>query len=81
MTYPISGVPGRIGDFVMRWIQSRIQECRHCSECGDEVTPFTTFCPRCGQENPAKVSRSAVLCLVLGFVSLTLLLSFVMTVL
>jgi uncharacterized OB-fold protein len=72
-----SELAGRIRGSVKQWLHDRLQECLHCSECGAAVTPWDSHCPQCGQENPARVSASAAIGLVIG----TLCLAFAILVL
>lgn len=65
----------RLARLVNQWWQARRHELSHCFECGSPIAPFTTCCPCCGQGNPVKVSRSAVVVLVLGMVALAAVLS------
>jgi uncharacterized OB-fold protein len=80
MTHSSSQLPRRIRGSIVQWFRSRRQECVRCFECGNEITPFTSCCPQCGQANPAKVSLFVVVYLVLGFVLLTFTLSFLIIV-
>jgi hypothetical protein len=59
------------GRFAAHWLQARLQECLHCTECQSGIAPFAAYCPKCGQANPAKVSISAAVYLTLGFAFLT----------
>lgn len=75
MTHSSSELAGRIRSSVKEWFHCRMQECVRCCECGGAVSPWDSHCPTCGQENPARVSASAVVFLVLGFALLSLTLS------
>ncbi len=66
---------GPIRSSVKQWYQNRRQECVHCWQCGGAVTPWETHCPNCGQMDPVRISKSAVVYLVLAFVLLTAALS------
>jgi hypothetical protein len=66
----------RIGGFTKQWFHDRLQESVHCSECESAVTPWDSHCPNCGQENPARVSASAAVFMVLGFAFVAGILSF-----
>jgi hypothetical protein len=68
---PISG-----SSSIKQWFHERLHECVRCCECESAVTPWDSHCPTCGQENPARVSASAAAYLVLGFVFLAFILSF-----
>ena len=61
MTCSSPGFLYRVRDCARQWFHSRWQECVHCRECGSEITPFASHCPKCGQANPAKVSATAVI--------------------
>jgi hypothetical protein len=71
----------RATDSIKRWFHSRLQECRRCSQCEGEITPWASYCPTCGQANPAKVSASAGVYLTLGIVSLALVLTVLFNIL
>jgi hypothetical protein len=75
-----TGLHAVVRDSIRQWFNNRVQECFHCSQCDARVTPFATHCPNCGQTNPAKVSTSAVVGMIIGFVVVTLLLSFLIIV-
>jgi predicted amidophosphoribosyltransferase len=60
---------------IQRWFQSRVQESVHCCQCQSPVSPWDTHCPTCGQANPARVSPSAAVYIVVAFVLLALVLS------
>jgi hypothetical protein len=70
---------GYVRDSIAHWFQNRMQECVRCTGCESTVFPFASSCPKCGQPNPAQVSMSAVVCLVLGFMFLAVVLSVLMT--
>ena len=76
MNHSKSQLPGHSRRSIVRWFQTRMHECVHCSECQNVIFPLTSYCPRCGQVNPAKVSISAAVYLALGFAFLTFTLSF-----
>lgn len=40
------------------WWLARVEESRHCSDCGGDVSPWDTVCPGCGLANPARVHIS-----------------------
>jgi uncharacterized paraquat-inducible protein A len=80
MSHTRSGLPRRSHGSVMRWLRGRMQECVQCSDCQSSIAPFTSHCPNCGQANPAKVSVSAAVYLVLGFALLILMLFVLATV-
>jgi hypothetical protein len=80
MTPSSSGMPPRSRSFITQWLSARVQECVHCSDCQSKIIPFASHCPQCGQANPAKVSVSAAVYLVLGFALLILMLSLLATV-
>ncbi|TWT76982.1 hypothetical protein Pla123a_24070 [Posidoniimonas polymericola] len=46
------------------WLQGRLQECTHCRVCSHDVTPLDHYCANCGQQDPALVSKSAALSVV-----------------
>lgn len=75
MTHSGSELAGRMRDGVKVWLHDRLQETVHCCECESAVTPWDRHCPICGQENPARVSTSAVVYLVLAFVLLAAIIS------
>ena len=81
MTHSTSDLPARVRVSIVRWIQSRMQECTRCRECETEITPFASHCPKCGQANPARVSTSAVVYLAIGFVFVMLMMTLVINVL
>jgi len=59
MTCSSSGFLYRVRNCARHWLHSRLQECVHCRDCGSDITPFASHCPKCGQGNPAKVSATA----------------------
>jgi len=75
MTHSSSALTGHIRDTIKQWFHNRMQECVRCCECQSAVSPWDSHCPRCGQQNPARVSPSAAVYLVLGFALLALILS------
>jgi len=75
MSNSSSALAGRVRHFVRQWFGDRMRECIHCCECENTVTPWDSHCPRCGQENPARVSPLAAVYLVLAFALLALILS------
>ena len=70
MNHSGSEQAGREMGPVRLWFHRRIQECVRCAQCDAAVSPWDSHCPRCGQENPARVSASAAVYLVIGFVVL-----------
>jgi predicted amidophosphoribosyltransferase len=66
----------RIRSSTKQWFTDRLRESVHCSECESAVTPWDSHCPNCGQESPARVSASVAVYMVLGFVFLAGILSF-----
>ena len=66
---------GRIRTCVQQWFQRRMDECVHCRQCDSLVTPWESYCPKCGQRDPARVSPSAAVYPVLGFALLAMVLS------
>jgi len=66
MTHLSSEMAGRIRGSVKQWWQCRMHECRHCCQCDCLVTASDSFCPNCGQRNPARLALSAVLYPVFG---------------
>ncbi|TWT37609.1 hypothetical protein KOR34_25630 [Posidoniimonas corsicana] len=56
-----------------RWSQLRQEECTTCRGCGQRVMPLDQYCNHCGQSDPAKVSLSAAVCvvLVIGLLAIT----------
>ena len=77
MTHSDQDAVVRIVSSMKHWFQNRIQECTHCSECMNAIRPWASYCPICGQANPARMSATAGIYLVLGFVLLTSTLLFV----
>jgi hypothetical protein len=75
MTHLSSEWAGRIRRSIKQWFQNRLQECVHCSQCSGAVTPWDSHCPICGQQDPARLSPSAGVYLVLGFVLLAVVVS------
>jgi hypothetical protein len=71
MSHSDHDAAGRIVSSMMHWFHSRIQECIRCSACENAIRPWASHCPICGQANPARVSPTASIYLVLGFVLLT----------
>jgi len=69
-----SELVGRVRTSIKQWFHDRLRECVRCCDCESAVTPWDSHCPSCGLENPARVSASAVVYLVLGFVLLTMIL-------
>lgn len=67
MTHSTAELAGRIRTSVRQWFHNRLQECVHCWQCHSLVMPWDSHCDRCGQENPARVSPSAAVYLVLAF--------------
>jgi hypothetical protein len=61
-----SMLAGRLRTTAVQWWHNRLQECLHCRECKGPVTPWDSTCPTCGQHDPARLSVSAVVSLVLG---------------
>jgi hypothetical protein len=61
MTHSSSGLMYRVRNSVEQWMHCRLQECVHCRECQSEIPPLATYCPKCGQADPAKVSASAAI--------------------
>jgi hypothetical protein len=59
-----------------RWLNRRMQEFTHCSECDNAINFWTSRCPNCGQANPVRVSSSIGIFLTLGTVLLTSALCF-----
>jgi hypothetical protein len=59
MTSSSAGLMYRVRNTVEHWMHNRLQECVHCRECESEIPPFATYCPKCGQADPAKVSATA----------------------
>jgi hypothetical protein len=72
MTHLSFELAGRIRDVIKQWLLRRMHECVHCCQCEGAVTPWDSFCPICGQRNPARLSSSAAVYLVLGFVMLAI---------
>jgi hypothetical protein len=66
MTHTGFSLVVRVRDSVGHWFQDRKQECVHCTGCDSVVFPFFSYCPKCGQASPTRVSTSAAICLVLG---------------
>jgi hypothetical protein len=66
---------GRIRTAVPQWFQRRLDECVHCRQCESVVTPWESYCPNCGQGDPARLSPSAAVYLVLGFALLAIVVS------
>jgi uncharacterized OB-fold protein len=71
-----SGLPDRIRSSVRHWFQDRLQESIHCAGCDSVIFPFVSYCPKCGQANPTTVSVSVAVYLVIAFVFLAIILSF-----
>jgi hypothetical protein len=46
------------------YVRSRLQivrnECRHCRECEQQISPFESVCSHCGASSPAAVSPASV---------------------
>jgi hypothetical protein len=76
MTYLSSDLAGRVRAFIMQWFHSRRHECVHCCQCGGAVTPWDSCCQVCDQKDPARLSASAAMYLVLGFVLAAIVLPF-----
>lgn len=79
MTHLSSEFAGRIRGSIKQWLHSRIHECHHCCQCEAAVTPWDTYCPICGQKDPARHSASAALQLVLGFMLLAMIIWFLIS--
>ena len=77
MTSQSAALTARVRGAVERWLYNRWQECIHCRECKGTVTPWDAHCPTCGQQDPARLSVSAVVYLLLAFVLLAAVLSIV----
>ena len=75
MTRLSCALAGRIRGSIQQWFRSRMYECVHCWQCDGDVTPWDTCCPICGQRNPVRLSPSAGVSLVLGFLVLAIVLS------
>ncbi len=80
MTHLSFELAGRIRGSVKQWFDSRMHECVHCCQCDAAVTPWDSYCQICGQKDPARHSASAAVYLVLGFVLLATVLSFLILV-
>ena len=76
MTHLSSDLAGRIRGSIKEWYHSRMHECVHCCQCGGAVTPWDTYCQVCGQKDPARLTPSAAMYLVLGFVLAAIVLPF-----
>ena len=76
MTHLNYKLAGRIRSSIKRWFHSRMHECVRCRHCEGAVRPWDSYCPTCGQSDPAKLAASAVVYLVLGFVFLAMVLSY-----
>jgi hypothetical protein len=76
MTHLGSELAGRVRGSIKQWFHSRMHECVHCCQCGGAVTPLDSCCQVCGQKDPSRLTASAAMYLVLGFVLLTIVLSF-----
>ena len=75
MTHLSFELVGRIRNSIKKWFHNRMHEWAHCRQCEGVVKPWDSFCPICGQRNPARLSASAAVYLVLGFALLALVLS------
>jgi hypothetical protein len=75
MTHLSSELAGRIRGSIKQWFHSRMHECVHCCQCGGAITPWDSCCQVCGQKDPARLSASAAVYLVVGFVLLAIVLS------
>lgn len=65
----------RIRGSIQDWLHHRWHESVHCWQCQGAVTPWDTYCPVCGQRNPARLSKSVAVLLGLGFLFLAIGLS------
>jgi hypothetical protein len=75
MNHLSSELTGRMRASIKQWFQKRLQECVRCCHCDGTVTPWDSHCPVCGQKDPVRVSKSAVVYLLFGFVLLAAVLS------
>jgi len=75
MSHLTAQLAGRVPEPVKQWFRSRLRECVHCCQCEGDVTPWDTYCPNCGQRNPARIAACAPLYLALGFVLLAMVAS------
>lgn len=66
---------GRIRASLRLWFTNRMHECAHCCQCDGRVTLWDSYCPICGQKDPARHSKSVALQLLAGFILLTIALS------
>ncbi len=80
MTHLSSELAGRIRGSIKQWFHSRMYEFVHCCQCGGAVRPRDSYCQICGQKDPARLSASAAVYLVLGFGLLAIFLSFLILV-
>jgi hypothetical protein len=69
---------GRIRASINQWLHSRLHECAHCCQCDGPVTLWDSYCPICGQKDPARHSKSAAVQLLLGFMLVAIVLSSVL---
>lgn len=75
MTGAVSEVFQRVRCFIGHSIHHHAEKCFHCCECEKAVSPWDPYCPHCGQADPSRVSKTAVVYLVIGFVLVALVLS------
>lgn len=61
----ISDLGRRLGRSAVAMMSAWRRQGTHCHACEQEVAPLTAFCPRCGEQDPARVAPSApaLLCL------------------
>jgi hypothetical protein len=65
---------------VQQWFTNRMHECAHCCQCDAHVTLWDSCCPICGQQDPARHSKSVAVQLLLGFALLAIVVSFIFLV-
>jgi hypothetical protein len=74
MTQLCSESARRVRASVGHWFADRIHECAHCCQCDAHVTIWDSYCPICGQKDPARHSKSAAVQLLLGCILLAIVL-------
>jgi hypothetical protein len=74
MTQLCSASTRRIRASIRQWFTNRKRECAHCCQCDAPVTIWDSYCPICGQRDPARHSTSVAVQLILGLILLTIVL-------
>jgi hypothetical protein len=80
MTHQCYESAARVRAFLGQWFTSRMHECAHCCQCDGHVTLWDSYCPTCGQKDPARHSKSVAAQVLLGFFLVVLVLSSVLLV-